>query len=131
MTEHVDIGHSILIAAELPIEATWILHHHERFDGTGYPDGWRAVEIPIESRIIAVADAFEAMTGSRPYRESVSVEDALDELRTHTGKQFDGRCVEALVEVVHDGAMESFGAVTPLRPVAPPTAQPAPALKTA
>jgi diguanylate cyclase (GGDEF)-like protein len=133
MTEHVDIGHSILIAAELSVEATWVLHHHERYDGTGYPDGWRAVEIPIESRIIAVADAFEAMTGSRPYRESVSVEEALDELRTHSGKQFDGRCVEALVEVVHDGAMESFGAVTPLRPVTPPAAQPAsaPALKTA
>src|SRR5579884_3665457 len=106
MTEHVEIGHAILLAAELPIEAHWVLHHHERFDGDGYPAGLRAAAIPIESRIIAVADAFEAMTGTRPYRDAISVEDAIGELRTHAGTQFDARCVEALVEVVHDAATE-------------------------
>ena len=73
MKEHVAIGHGILLSAELPTEAVWVLHHHERVDGTGYPNGLKSDQIPLESRIIAVADAFEAMTGTRPYRESLSV----------------------------------------------------------
>ena len=106
MTEHVEIGHSILLAAELPIEAHWVLHHHERVDGDGYPGGLEGASIPVESRIIAVADAFEAMTGTRPYREAVSVEEAVEELQSHSGTQFDTRCVDALVEVVNDAATE-------------------------
>lgn len=106
MTEHVEIGHAILLAAELPIEAHWVLHHHERVDGGGYPEGLRGAAIPIESRIISVADAFEAMTGTRPYREAISVDEAIAELRKHGGTQFDARCVEALVEVVNDAATE-------------------------
>ncbi|MGZ4291478.1 MAG: HD domain-containing phosphohydrolase [Gaiellaceae bacterium] len=106
MTEHVEIGHAILLAAELPIEAHWVLHHHERFDGGGYPEGLRGASIPIESRIISVADAFEAMTGTRPYREAISVEEAIRELQVNGGTQFDARCVEALVEVVNDAATE-------------------------
>ncbi len=77
MVEHVNIGHAILISAELPVEAGWVLHHHERYDGKGYPERLRAGEIPIEARIIAVADAYEAMTDSRPYRDAVSVDEAL------------------------------------------------------
>ncbi|MCP9484902.1 MAG: diguanylate cyclase [Gaiellaceae bacterium MAG52_C11] len=100
MKEHVAIGHGIMLSAELPTEAVWVLHHHERVDGSGYPHGLRADQIPLESRIIAVADAFEAMTGTRPYRESLTVADALFELRTNTDKQFDGRCVEALTDVL-------------------------------
>ena len=61
-----EIGHSILLAAELPLEADWILHHHERYDGSGYPAGCKGEEIPLEARIISAADAFEAMTGPRP-----------------------------------------------------------------
>ena len=106
MAEHVPIGHAILIAAELPTEAHWVLHHHERYDGKGYPEGFRAGEIPIEARIIAVADAYEAMIDSRPYREAMSVDEALAELREHAGTQFDGRCVHALVDVVRDAASE-------------------------
>ncbi len=106
MTEHVEIGHAILLSAELPIEAHWVLHHHERVDGDGYPGGLRGGSIPIESRIIAVADAFEAMTGTRPYREAVSAEEALQELQANSGSQFDARCVDALVEVVNDAATE-------------------------
>jgi diguanylate cyclase (GGDEF)-like protein len=106
MTEHVEIGHAILLAAELPIEAHWVLHHHERFDGGGYPAGLRGAAIPVQSRIIAVADAFEAMTGTRPYREAISVEDAIRELQANAGTQFDVRCVHALVEVVNDAATE-------------------------
>ena len=106
MTEHVEIGHAILLAAELPIEAHWVLHHHERIDGRGYPSGLGSTSIPVESRIIAVADAFEAMTGTRPYREAVSVEEAIIELQANAGTQFDSRCVDALVEVVNEAANE-------------------------
>jgi diguanylate cyclase (GGDEF)-like protein len=102
MKEHVAIGHGIMLSAEMPTEAVWVLHHHERVDGTGYPHGLRTDQIPLESRIIAVADAFEAMTGTRPYRESVTVADALAELQAHTDTQFDGRCVSALTEVLDE-----------------------------
>jgi len=107
MTEHVEIGHAILLAAELPIEAHWVLHHHERIDGDGYPAGLSSASIPVESRIIAVADAFEAMTGTRPYREAVSVDEAIVELQANGGTQFDARCVDALVAVVNDAATEA------------------------
>jgi diguanylate cyclase (GGDEF)-like protein len=102
MADHVKIGHSILLAAELPAEADWILHHHERSDGSGYPAGRSGKEIPLEARIISAADAFEAMTGPRPYRDSISTGDALAELRRSAGTQFDPRCVEALAAVVQN-----------------------------
>jgi diguanylate cyclase (GGDEF)-like protein len=135
MTEHVEIGHAILLAAELPIEAHWVLHHHERFDGGGYPAGLRGAAIPVQSRIIAVADAFEAMTGTRPYRDAIPVEDAIGELQAHAGTQFDARCVDALVEVVNDAATEDElvgiahggNAAAPLMPRAQQLAATAPA----
>ena len=80
MKTHTRLGHAIVTAAERPIEATWILHHHERVDGGGYPDGLRGEEIPFESRVILVADAFEAITADRPYRMHQSAAIALDEL---------------------------------------------------
>ncbi len=86
----------------LPLEADWILQHHERYDGTGYPAGRNGEKIAIEARIIAVADAFEAMTGPRPYRDSISTDAALAELRRSAGTQFDARCVEALAAVVQN-----------------------------
>lgn len=102
MDDHVEVGHAIMMAAELPTEAEWILHHHERYDGTGYPARKRAAEIPLESRIIAVADAYEAMTSDRPYQASIASQHALQELSSHAGSQFDGRCVNALIEVVSE-----------------------------
>jgi diguanylate cyclase (GGDEF)-like protein/putative nucleotidyltransferase with HDIG domain len=106
MAEHVNIGHAILISAELPIEAGWVLHHHERYDGKGYPERLQAGAIPIEARIIAVADAYETMTGARPYRDPISVDEALAELQAKSGTQFDGRCVQALIDVVRDAVRE-------------------------
>ena len=82
-----------------------MLHHHERYDGTGYPAAQRGDDITLESRIIAVADAFEAMTGERPYHSSLSPEQALEELQRHSGSQFDGRCVDALVQAVAEDAV--------------------------
>ncbi len=93
---HTSVGHSILTSAELHEEAVWVLHHHERVDGGGYPSGLAGEAIPLESRIIAVADAFEAMTGSRPYRTARTPEQALVELTEHGGTQFDVECVVAL-----------------------------------
>jgi HD-GYP domain-containing protein (c-di-GMP phosphodiesterase class II) len=96
MSSHVRIGHAIVAAAELEDEARWVLHHHEHVDGSGYPVGLCGNEIPLESRIILVADAFEAMTSDRPYRKARPVEDALAELERGAGTQFDPVCVAAL-----------------------------------
>ncbi|MBI1755511.1 MAG: HD domain-containing protein [Fimbriimonas ginsengisoli] len=86
----------------------WIRHHHERPDGTGYPDRLTDVEIPIESKIIAVVDAYDAMTGGdhpaerRSYREPMSVADALDELERCAGSQFDRRVVGVFRGVISE-----------------------------
>jgi diguanylate cyclase (GGDEF)-like protein len=96
MSSHVRIGHTIVASAELEEEAHWVLHHHEHFDGSGYPDGLRGDAIPPESRIILVADAFEAMTADRPYRLARPVHEALAELQGLAGTQFDPVCVDAL-----------------------------------
>jgi HD-GYP domain-containing protein (c-di-GMP phosphodiesterase class II) len=77
-----------------------ILHHHERFDGRGYPAGLAGEDIPEYARIIAVADAFDSMTTSRSYRPAMSVEQALAELRARAGSQFDPRIVSALEEAL-------------------------------
>ena len=99
MRTHAGVGHNIVSATELEEEARWVLHHHERFDGAGYPNGAAADEIPLESRIIFVADAFEAMTADRPYRSGRSPQDALEELAANAGTQFDPLCVAALCSV--------------------------------
>ena len=92
-----------LIEAERQI----IRHHHERIDGTGYPDGLRDGEISLLSRIVSIADAYDAMTSTRSYRKAMSVEKVLEELRQHGGKQFDASLVEAMAEGIHSGAIET------------------------
>jgi hypothetical protein len=77
-----------------------IRHHHERFDGGGYPDSLAGEEIPLESRIISAADTFDAVTSERPYRGAMTVEEAKTELRRVAGSQLDPRCVEALLNVL-------------------------------
>ena len=113
LEQHVTIGHAILLAAELETEAQWVLHHHERYDGSGYPAGFAGEEIPLASRVLAVADAFETMTGGRPYRTRLSAEEALAELQEHAGTQFDPDCVAALVDL-----LEQPGVQAPSVPVA-------------
>ena len=76
--------------------------HHERFDGTGYPDGLAGEEIPLIARIVACCDAFHAMTTDRPYRMALPVETAVAELRDQAGRQFDPAVVDALITVVHE-----------------------------
>jgi diguanylate cyclase (GGDEF)-like protein len=97
-------GHSIagaeLVARVEGLETIvpWIRHSHESFDGSGYPDGLRGEAIPQASRIMLVADAFDAMTSPRPYRQACSADHACEELQRHAGSQFDPACVRALVD---------------------------------
>lgn len=81
-----------------PIEGI-VLHHHERWDGRGYPKGLRGEEIPRLARIVAVADAYEAMTSDRPYRKGLSPEEAAEVVRKEAGKQFDPEVAEAFLRV--------------------------------
>jgi len=78
-----------------------VYHHHERFDGQGYPDGLRREEIPIGARIVSIADAFDAMTTQRPYRAAMSQAQAIRELRRGAGRQWDPQLVDAFLEAIH------------------------------
>ncbi len=105
---HAEVGASILDRIEGYEEiAIAVRHHHERFDGEGYPGGVVGEAIPILSRIVAVADAYSAMTSERPYRIALSGEEARDRLERESGKQFDPLAVRALVAVL-DGASEAY-----------------------
>jgi len=84
----------------------WILHSHESFDGSGYPDGLRGEDIPQASRIMLVADAFDAITSTRPYRDALSISYACEELARHAGSQFDPDCVEALLTCLREGTLQ-------------------------
>lgn len=89
-----------------------IRHHHESFDGSGYPDGLRGEAIPLGARIIAVADAFGAMTTDRPYRNALSVADAIQEIRKFSEIQFDPRVVEIFIAFLHEkGIVQDTGRV--------------------
>ncbi len=79
-----------------------VRQHHERYDGTGYPDGIKGEKIDIGARIMSVADSFDAMTSERPYRESVSKEEALNELQDFSGTQFDPKVVIAFVKLMNE-----------------------------
>ena len=77
-----------------------VIHHHEHFDGSGYPDGLAGEEIPIASRILLVTDAFDAMTNDRPYRKAMPVKAAIEELARNSGGQFDPVVVEAFLTIL-------------------------------
>ena len=87
-----------------------ILHHHERYDGSGYPDGLKGDEIPFLARVMAVADSFCAMTMERPYRKRVSAAAAVEEIRKGAGSQYDPAVAEALEKVLGDDTLNSTGA---------------------
>jgi diguanylate cyclase (GGDEF)-like protein len=97
---HPAIGARMVETTEYEDIRSWILFHHERPDGRGYPEGRGEDEVPLESAIIAVADAYEAMTNERPYRPAYAAEDAAEELRRGAGRQFRTDVVEALLRAV-------------------------------
>ena len=100
--DHVLTGENIIKPIEyLRFAGPMIRHHHERYDGSGYPDGLRGDQIPLGAKIIGVADAFDAMTTQRPYNEPLSFKEALEEIRASKGKQFDPDIVDALVSVIN------------------------------
>jgi hypothetical protein len=114
--EHPVIGEQIVAKMHsLGCVASWIRHHHERFDGMGYPEGLTGDAIPVESRIIAVVDAFDAMVGGpadddqRPYRRALSYEDAAAELRHCAGTQFDPTIVDAFLAILDDEGCQTGG----------------------
>ena len=99
--KHSVIGAEILTQINSFSETSKLVyHHHERYNGTGYPNGLKGEEIPIGSRIIAVVDAYDAMVSRRPYREAMSKEEAIAELKRNAGKQFDKKVVEAFLRVI-------------------------------
>jgi HD-GYP domain-containing protein (c-di-GMP phosphodiesterase class II) len=97
LERHPQIGYRMLESLGVNPVAEWVLHHHERWDGTGYPDGLHGEDIPLSARIIFVADAFDAMTNDRVYRRKLSLEAALTELEECSATQFDPTAVAALV----------------------------------
>jgi HD-GYP domain-containing protein (c-di-GMP phosphodiesterase class II) len=100
MQSHTVKGAAILAAVpELALVLPIIRNHHERWDGRGYPDRLVAEEIPLEARIVAVADAFDAMTSHRPYRDGLSIDESLDQLQRGAGTQFDPKCSQAFVSL--------------------------------
>ena len=101
---HPALGYTLLEGLNIAPVDEWVLHHHENWDGTGYPDKLAGDEIPLGARIIRVADAFEAMTADRPYRAAQTVDYALEELRLNAGTEFDPATVAALEMYVVRGA---------------------------
>ncbi len=110
LDEYIKMQHHPIMGAQmlkgvsaLQAALPYILYHHERYDGTGYPFGLSGTEIPIEGRLLTVADTFDAMTSDRPYRKALTYEQAIEEIVKHRGTQFDPEIVDALLRVYRRG----------------------------
>jgi HD-GYP domain-containing protein (c-di-GMP phosphodiesterase class II) len=101
MRRHPALGEEIVLRVpELRDIACAVRHHHERFDGTGYPDGLAGHAIPLEARVLAAVDAYSAMTADRPYRRARPIREAVAELRRCAGTQLDPEVVSALLDAL-------------------------------
>jgi len=99
--KHPEIGYRILSTVNNMSEmAEFVLSHHERWDGKGYPQGLSGEQIPLESRIIGIADAYDAMVSERSYKKSLTKEEAIKELTENAGTQFNAECVRVFIEKV-------------------------------
>lgn len=106
MHKHCDAGHSFLQRIPDFVEgADLVLSHHERVDGTGYPRGLRGIDLPLEASIIAVCDAYDAMTSDRVYRPALPYQRVVAELKAGSGTQWHVRAVDALLELMEQGAI--------------------------
>ena len=115
MQEHLELGARMIEGIEfLKPCLPFILSHHERWDGTGYPQGLKAEEIPIEGRILAVADTFDAILTNRPYRDAGTIQRAVAELRKFSGIQFDPQVVTTFLKLLerHRDRIETLYAAT-------------------
>ncbi|HEX8854549.1 MAG TPA: diguanylate cyclase [Thermoleophilaceae bacterium] len=108
LKRHPLIAARILDSGSIEDIRAWVLAHHERFDGTGYPHGLAGEEIPMEARILSVADAWEAMTSDRPYRRALTTDEARAELLACSGSQFDSEVVRAFLRVLDGSDVESL-----------------------
>ena len=107
INHHPSIAREILGGVEAMAEIVpCVLHHHERWDGAGYPDGLRGEQIPLLSRVIAVADTYDAMTTDRPYRKALPLDEARRRLENGAGVQWDERCIAALIALMDSGKID-------------------------
>jgi HD-GYP domain-containing protein (c-di-GMP phosphodiesterase class II) len=120
--EHPMIGARILapLMLDAPIALAIVRHHHERLDGKGFPDGLKGDAIPLEVRVVTVADSFDAMTSLRSYRPAMSIEKAIEELQVWKGRQFDPDVVDALIAAFPTAASLPV-ATSEIRPLHLPT----------
>jgi putative two-component system response regulator len=105
MRRHTAVGGAILSGSSSPVmrmAEEIALTHHERWDGSGYPQGLRGEDIPLPGRICAVCDVFDALLSDRPYKEPWPVQEALGELRRERGRQFDPAVVDAFLSIVDE-----------------------------
>ncbi len=105
MKQHTVFGHNILSNSQsryIQLGSIIALNHHEKFDGSGYPSGLRGQKIPLEARIVAVADVFDALVTERPYKKAWKVEQALTMLKLESGKHFDPECIKAFFNRLDD-----------------------------
>lgn len=103
MKSHVEIGATILdghTSDLIQMARIIVLSHHEKWDGTGYPRGLKGEDIPIEGRITAICDVFDALTSERPYKKAWSIEAAVEEIKRGAGLHFDSRLVDAFVGIL-------------------------------
>ena len=102
MKKHTEIGASILSGSKseiLQLAQEIAISHHERWDGNGYPNKLKGEDIPLSGRIVSVVDVFDALTHERTYKKAWPISDALHEIQRNSGKQFDPRVVDALMEL--------------------------------
>ena len=112
MKEHALIGYKILSKSDLEIlktAAEIALNHHERWDGTGYPNGLAGQNIPLNSRMLAIIDVFDAMTHKRVYKNASHVEEAIEYIETQKGKHFNPKLVDLFIEYFEDITKEESG----------------------
>jgi putative nucleotidyltransferase with HDIG domain len=107
--KHAELGYRMLARIRLWEDVAPIVHsHHERYDGTGYPEGLAGDDISLEARIVTLCDAFDAMTSNSSYKVAMSFEAALEEVRSCTGTQFDPRVAKAFLDLVAQGAISAL-----------------------
>ena len=107
---HPQVGHDIIQGVKFPWPvAETILQHHERLDGSGYPQGLKGEQILIEARILAVADTVEAMVSHRPYRPGLGIDKALEEITANRGTRYDPAAVDACVKLIREGRFRFEG----------------------